>query len=405
VKVSIFGLGYVGLPIAINAAKAGYSVGGFDVDENKIRKLESGISDSPEVSPDQILTLKASGKLFFSSNISDHKDSSVYVIAVPTPLEENRNPDLSYLKNACKLLAQVVKSGDLVINESTSYIGTLRNLIKPIIEEISGIVDIRYAVAPERIDPGNKDWNLKNTPRNISGLTDQATRDTLMFYSGFCDSITLLIKPEIAEAAKLLENTFRHVNIALVNEFSEIASKFDFSANDAIVAAATKPFGFMPFYPSIGVGGHCIPVDPSYLAYSAKQVGIESKFINLANQTNSSRPKIVVDKIRTQLGGVLVDKRIQIVGITYKSNVADLRESPALELMVELKSLGAKVLWFDPHVETYNGESSQPLDSNIDLGIIVIPHDSVDFTVWKESKTMVIDLSANSKNFGWPKFL
>ena len=404
-KVSIFGLGYVGLPIAINAAKAGYSVGGFDVDENKIRKLESGISDSPEVSPDQILTLKASGKLFFSSNISDHKDSSVYVIAVPTPLEENRNPDLSYLKNACKLLAQVVKSGDLVINESTSYIGTLRNLIKPIIEEISGIVDIRYAVAPERIDPGNKDWNLKNTPRNISGLTDQATRDTLMFYSGFCDSITLLIKPEIAEAAKLLENTFRHVNIALVNEFSEIASKFDFSANDAIVAAATKPFGFMPFYPSIGVGGHCIPVDPSYLAYSAKQVGIESKFINLANQTNSSRPKIVVDKIRTQLGGVLVDKRIQIVGITYKSNVADLRESPALELMVELKSLGAKVLWFDPHVETYNGESSQPLDSNIDLGIIVIPHDSVDFTVWKESKTMVIDLSANSKNFGWPKFL
>ncbi len=404
-KVSIFGLGYVGLPIAINAAKAGYSVGGFDVDENKIRKLESGISDSPEVSPDQILTLQASGKLFFSSNISDHKDSSVYVIAVPTPLEENRNPDLSYLKNACKLLAQVVKSGDLVINESTSYIGTLRNLIKPIIEEISGIVDIRYAVAPERIDPGNKDWNLKNTPRNISGLTDQATRDTLMFYSGFCDSITLLIKPEIAEAAKLLENTFRHVNIALVNEFSEIASKFDFSANDAIVAAATKPFGFMPFYPSIGVGGHCIPVDPSYLAYSAKQVGIESKFINLANQTNSSRPKIVVDKIRTQLGGVLVDKRIQIVGITYKSNVADLRESPALELMVELKSLGAKVLWFDPHVETYNGESSQPLDSNIDLGIIVIPHDSVDFTIWKESKTMVIDLSANSKNFGWPKFL
>ena len=216
-KVSIVGLGYVGLPIAVHAANAGYSVGGFDIDENKIRKLESGISDSPEVSPDQILSLKASGKLFFSSNISDHKESSVYVIAVPTPLEENRNPDLSYLRNACKLLAQVVKSVDLVINESTSYIGTLRNLIKPIIEESSGLLDLRYAVAPERIDPGNNDWNIKNTPRNISGLTDQATSDTVKFYSRFCDSINTLLKPEIAEAAKLFENTFRHINIALVN--------------------------------------------------------------------------------------------------------------------------------------------------------------------------------------------
>ena len=404
-KVSIVGLGYVGLPIAVHAAEAGYTVGGFDIDSNKISQLESGISDSPEVSPDQILSLKAKGKLFFSSNISDHKDSSIYVIAVPTPLEKNNNPDLSYLRNACKLLAKVVKSGDLVINESTSYIGTLRNLIKPIIEELSGLLDLRYAVAPERIDPGNKDWNIKNTPRNISGLTDQATSDTVTFYSGFCDSINTLSKPEVAEAAKLFENTFRHINIALVNEFSEIASKFDFSANDAIIAAGTKPFGFMPFYPSIGVGGHCIPVDPSYLVFSAEQVGIDSKFVNLANQINFSRPKIVADRIRIQLGGDLVDKRVQIAGITYKSNIADLRESPALELITELKSLGAKVLWFDPYVETYNGERSHPLDPNIDLGIIVIPHNAVDFAIWKKSNTRVIDLSANPRNFGWPKFL
>lgn len=404
-KVSIVGLGYVGLPIAVHAAEAGYTVGGFDIDSNKISQLESGISDSPEVSPDQILSLKAKGKLFFSSNISDHKDSSIYVIAVPTPLEKNNNPDLSYLRNACKLLAKVVKSGDLVINESTSYIGTLRNLIKPIIEELSGLLDLRYAVAPERIDPGNKDWNIKNTPRNISGLTDQATSDTVTFYSGFCDSINTLSKPEVAEAAKLFENTFRHINIALVNEFSEIASKFDFSANDAIIAAGTKPFGFMPFYPSIGVGGHCIPVDPSYLVFSAEQVGIDSKFVNLANQINFSRPKIVADRIRIQLGGDLVDKRVQIAGITYKSNIADLRESPALELITELKSLGAKVLWFDPYVETYNGERSHPLDPNIDLGIIVIPHNAIDFAIWKKSNTRVIDLSANPRNFGWPKFL
>jgi len=404
-KVTIIGQGYVGLPIAVYAAKAGYRVGGFDIDENKIRALKIGISDSPEVLPDQILTLQAEGKLFFSSDISDHKDSSIYVIAVPTPLEEDNNPDLSYLKNACELLAKVVKSGDLVINESTSYIGTLRNFIRPIIEELSGLSDLKYAVAPERIDPGNKVWSVKNTPRNISGLTDQATSDTVKFYSRFCDSINTLLKPEIAEAAKLFENTFRHINIALVNELSEIANKFDFSANDAIVAAATKPFGFMPFYPSIGVGGHCIPVDPSYLVYSAKQVGIESKFINLANQMNSSRPKIVADRIRIKLGGDLVDKRVQIAGITYKSDIADLRESPVLELITELKSLGAKVLWFDPYIETYNGETSQPLDPNIDLGIIVIPHYAVDFTIWKKSNTRVIDLSANPRNFGWPKFL
>jgi len=405
VKVSIVGLGYVGLPIAVHAAEAGYTVGGFDIDSNKISQLESGISDSPEVSPDQILSLKAKGKLFFSSNISDHKDSSIYVIAVPTPLEKNNNPDLSYLRNACKLLAKVVKSGDLIINESTSYIGTLRNMIKPIIEELSGLLDLRYAVAPERIDPGNKDWNIKNTPRNISGLTDKATSDTVTFYSGFCDSINTLSKPEVAEAAKLFENTFRHINIALVNEFSEIASKFDFSANDAIIAAGTKPFGFMPFYPSIGVGGHCIPVDPSYLVFSAEQVGIDSKFVNLANQINFSRPKIVADRIRIQLGGDLVNKRVQIAGITYKSNIADLRESPALELITELKSLGAKVLWFDPYVETYNGEKSHPLDPNIDLGIIVIPHHAIDFAIWKKSNTRVIDLSANPINFGWSKFL
>ena len=404
-KVSIVGLGYVGLPIAVHAAEAGYTVGGFDIDSNKISQLESGISDSPEVSPDQILSLKVKGKLFFSSNISDHKDSSIYVIAVPTPLEKNNNPDLSYLRNACKLLAKVVKPGDLVINESTSYIGTLRNLIKPIIEELSGILDLRYAVAPERIDPGNKDWNIKNTPRNISGLSDQATSDTATFYSGFCDSINTLSKPEVAEAAKLFENTFRHINIALVNEFSEIASKFDFSANDAIIAAGTKPFGFMPFYPSIGVGGHCIPVDPSYLVFSAEHVGIHSTIITLANQMNFSRPKIVADRIRIQLGGDLVDKRVQIVGITYKPNISDLRESPALELITELKSLGAKVLWFDPYVETYNGERSHPLDPNIDLGIIVIPHHAIDFAIWKKSNTRVIDLSANSRNFGWPKFL
>lgn len=403
-RVTVVGQGYVGLPIAVCAAEAGYTVGGFDIDEIKISQLESGISESPEVSSEQILSLQAKDKLYFSSNIFDHKESTIYVIAVPTPLDENNKPDLSYLRSACKLIAKVAKSGDLVINESTSYIGTLRNLIKPTIEELSGLLDLEYAVAPERIDPGNKEWSIKNTPRNIAGITDQAIERAMNFYSSFCDLINKVLKPEVAEAAKLFENTFRHVNIALVNEFSEIANKLDFSANEAIIAASTKPFGFMPFYPSIGVGGHCIPVDPSYLTFSAEQVGIDSKFINVANHINFSRPKMVADKIRIQLDGNLNGKRVQIAGITYKPNISDLRESPALELIIELKSLGAQVSWFDPYVQTYNSETSQPLNPNIDLGLIVIPHDEIDFSIWKKSKTRVLDLSANSRNFGWPKF-
>ena len=404
-KITVIGQGYVGLPIAVYAADAGYEVGGFDVDENKLRDLKNGVTNSPEVASDKIKSLQSKGKLFFSSDIYDHKDSSIYVIAVPTPLDGNYQPDLKYLENACALVAKVVKSGDLIINESTSYIGTLRNLIKPIIEKSSGVLDLEYAVAPERIDPGNNNWTIKNTPRNISGLTDQAISKAFSFYSSFCESISIVSKPEVAEAAKLFENTFRHINIALVNEFSEIANKFDFSANEAIIAAATKPFGFMPFYPSIGVGGHCIPVDPSYLLFSAEQVGVKSNFINLANHINISRPKIIADRICAELDADLSGKRIQIAGITYKPNISDLRESPVLELITELKSLGAEVQWFDPYIETLNGETSHPLDPNIDLGLIIIPHSTIDFAIWKRSNTKVLDLSANSINFGWPKFL
>jgi UDP-N-acetyl-D-glucosamine dehydrogenase len=404
-NVTVIGQGYVGLPIAIFAAEAGYTVGGFDIDLDKIKQLKNGSSDSPEVPSKKLIDLQLQSKLRFSANIFDHKASTIFVIAVPTPLKEGFTPDLSYLKKACELLAKVVKSGDLVVNESTSYVGTLRNFIKPIIDELSGLSDINYAVAPERIDPGNKVWSVKNTPRNIAGLTDQATRAAVAFYTSFCDSINVVVKPEVAEAAKLFENTFRHVNIALVNEFSEIANKFGFSAHEAIIASASKPFGFLPFFPSIGVGGHCIPVDPGYLAFSAEQVGVDSKFINLANKINISRPKEVADRIRIHLGGSLKGKRIQIAGITYKPNVSDLRESPALELIKELRTLGAEVLWHDPHIQAFSSEYSQPLVTSIDLGLIVIPHNAIDFTIWKNSNTRVLDLSANATNYGWPKLL
>lgn len=404
-SVIVIGQGYVGLPIAVRASKSGYKVYGFDTSREKIDKLKKGHTDSPDIKKSDLLKLQKKGKIQFTSTIPKLNEPSIIVIAVPTPLDVNRKPDLVMLVNACELVANVIVDNSLVINESTSYIGTLRDLIKPRIEALSSAKDILYAVAPERIDPGNLKWTIKNTPRVIAGLNEMATREAVKFYSKFCNQIHIAAKPEIAEAAKLFENTFRLVNIALVNELSNIANAIGFSTHEAIKAASTKPFGFMPFYPSIGVGGHCIPVDPSYLEFSAKLAGVESKFIDLASFTNSTMPKIVAERIKIFLNGNLRGKKIQIAGITYKPNISDIRESPALDLIHELNNLGACITWHDPFVSNYNNQRSTELNSEIDLGLIVTPHSEIDFSVWKVSGTKVLDLSANIINFGWPKFL
>ncbi len=404
-NVIVIGQGYVGLPLAVNAAKCGYKVYGFDISKEKIEQLKNGRSDSPDIKKSDLLKLQKKGKIKFTTAIPKLNEQSIIVIAVPTPLDGNRKPDLSMLVNACELVARVIVDKSLVINESTSYIGTLRDLIKPKIDKLSSAKNIMYAVAPERIDPGNSKWGMKNTPRVIAGLDDIATQITVKFYSKFCNKIHIASKPEVAEAAKLFENTYRQVNIALVNELSSIAGAIGFSTHETITAASTKPFGFMPFYPSIGVGGHCIPVDPSYLAFSAESVGAESKFVNLANAINSTMPKIISERIKIFLDGNLSGKKIQIAGITYKPNISDIRESPALELIKELKSLGASVSWHDPFVSKYSDQQSSELNSEIDLGLIVTPHSQIDFSVWKVSGTKVLDLSANIINFGWPKFL
>lgn len=404
-KVSIIGQGYVGLPIAIFAAEAGHNVGGFDIDSLKIRNLKKGVSDSPDVSSEKILELQFQKKIFFSDKIEDHEQSTIFVIAVPTPLDDNLKPELKYLRGACELLAKIVKPRDLIINESTSYIGTLNDLIKPTIENLSGIKEIDFVVAPERIDPGNKNWNIRNTPRILAGITNQATDRAVKFYESFCDNVIVVSSPHVAEAAKLLENTFRQVNIALINEFSEVAQKFGISAHETVSAAATKTYGFMPFYPSIGVGGHCIPIDPTYLIYSANRVNKSTEIVTLSNKINLSMLKKIVSRIKLELGGSIVGRRIQIAGITYKPNIADVRESPALSLINELEDLGAEVIYSDPFIAKFNGRESQPLSSNIDLGLIVTPHDVFDFSIWKKSNNKVFDLSATSKNYGWPKYL
>ena len=401
----VIGQGYVGLPLAVKSAQSGNHVFGYDISEEKISNLKLGITDSPEVTKEEILKLINTGNLNFVSELPKIEDRAIFVIAVPTPLDSNHNPDLSMLKSACEAVAKIVTEDSLIINESTSYIGTLRSLIKPIIDEKSGFNSLLYAVAPERIDPGNKSWNMENTPRIISGLTNEATKKALEFYGQFCKNLYEVSKPEVAESAKLFENTFRQINIALVNEFSEIAAAYNFSTHEAISAASTKPFGYMAFYPSIGVGGHCIPVDPSYLSYSAERVNKETKFINLANKINLSMPALVANKIREKFDDNLANKRVQLAGIAYKPNVGDLRESPALMLIKELEKLGAVVTWYDPLVKEFNSQKSVPLDPSVDLGVIVTPHNEIDFAIWTLNHTKVFDLSANSSNYGWPKFL
>lgn len=402
-NLSVIGQGYVGLTVAINAAENGHIVKGLDLNKSLIDNLLIGRSFVPGMSSSRIVSLIDSGKYLPTTDEKYLKDSEIVIIAVPTPLDSMRNPDLSFLRDAIELIATNVHGNALVVNESTSYPGTLRTFIKPILDKSSN-QSFLLAVAPERVDPGNIKWNLNNTPRVIAGLSEEATSQAVKFYSTFCSSIYIAPNPEVAEASKLLENTFRQVNIALVNEFAEIAHLIGFSASEAVKAAATKPFGYMPFFPSIGVGGHCIPIDPSYLLYAASKFGASSKFIELANYINLSSAKAVAKKIQGKFNGDLKNKKIQLAGIAYKPGVPDLRESPALILMEELSKLGANVSWCDPLVDEFNNSKSTPLNPNIDLGLLITPQDHIDFLIWKNAGTRVFDLSPNPNFYGWPKF-
>ncbi len=394
----------MGLSISIAAARVGHTVTGIDNNSQIISNLKNGVHPVPGINKELVLDLIESGHYIPSLRNDQIKYSEIIIIAVPTPLDSKRRPDLRFLEQASINIGKYAAPESLIVNESTSYPGTLRNFIKPTVEQHSNHFFL-YVSAPERVDPGNLNWNLKNTPRVISGLNKVSTEKAIEFYSSFCDQIYEAPNPEVAEASKLFENTFRQVNIALSNEFSEIANTLGFSSSEAIKAASTKPFGFMPFFPSIGVGGHCIPIDPSYLSYAAELAGVQAEFINLANKTNLMAHTKVASKIRDSLGGSIIGTKIQVAGIAYKSNVSDLRESPALLLIDELKKWGAKVTWCDPMVFEFAGEKSQPLDINIDLGLIVTPHNEIDFSIWKKANVKVLDLSANSNNYGWPKFL
>jgi UDP-N-acetyl-D-glucosamine dehydrogenase len=380
-RIAIIGQGYVGLTIAVGAASAGHSVVGFDVNQDLVNQLNSGNSHIEGISDSQLASFVSSG-LFTASVVPSVLDGSdVIVIAVPTPLGSDRNPDLSFVHAAAELINQHVKTPALVINESTSYPGTLR---KEIAARITGVEHL-FASSPERVDPGNTQWGTKNTPRLIGGLTPAAVAKAREFYSSFCDSIIEVSSPEVAEAAKIFENTFRQVNIALVNEFAQISDALGISSREVIEAAATKPYGFMPFNPGPGVGGHCIPVDPSYLAHVANEVGVPATFIKRANEVNLAMPAYVVKRVVVGAGGSITGKSAVVVGVSYKSNVADTRETPAAAVIDLLRAQGANVVWHDDLVGNWRGETSASLAAH-DIAVVVTKHDGVSVTAIKASK-------------------
>jgi UDP-N-acetyl-D-glucosamine dehydrogenase len=328
----------------------------------------------------QLTQLTNNGSYKATIDASLLEGADVIVIAVPTPLNTDRQPDLSFIHAAVYLIQNNIKTPTLIINESTSYPGTLR---KEIAGRITGINHL-YASSPERVDPGNTQWGTKNTPRLVGGLTPEAASKAKEFYLSFCDTVIEVSSPEVAEAAKIFENTFRQVNIALVNEFAQIADALGISGREVLDAAATKPYGFMEFNPGPGVGGHCIPVDPTYLAYVANEVGVPATFIKRANEVNLAMPAYVVKRVVAGAGGSVKGRSVVVVGVSYKANVADTRETPAAPIIDLLREAGANVTWHDPLVGSWRGEESTVLGV-FDVAVVVTKHDVVSVTDIKKS--------------------
>ena len=389
-KISIVGLGYVGLPLAVAAASSNFLVSGIDADEVKVLGVNNGVSTIEDIADLDLKQLVNSGALTASADFSVIKDVQIVLICVPTPLTQDQKPDLTHVKMATESVAKYLSEDTLVILESTVSPGTTRNLIAPMLAQFSGLKlnQIQVAFSPERIDPSNKTWGVKNTPKLVAGLSQEACTRAINFYSNFIDEVVRCESLEVAETAKLLENSFRYVNISFINEFLVFCQKLGVDVSEVIKAAATKPYGFMPFYPSIGVGGHCIPVDPLNLSNKARELGAPTRFIDLADQINQEMPGYFVGRAEEKLGG-LKDKRVLVLGVAYKPNVADVRETPITTLISGLKSKGAQVSWHDDLVKEWNDEKSVELKTGFDLAIIATPHTYMNLT--KLGDTPILD--------------
>jgi UDP-N-acetyl-D-glucosamine dehydrogenase len=404
-KIGIVGLGYVGLPLAVSFAEVGHEVVGLDADTRKIGALNEGRSYIEDI-PDAALA-PLSERLRATGDYAELGACDAVVICVPTPLTGSREPDLTYITEAATALAEVLRAGQLVVLESTTYPGTTRERLLPILEEsgLSAGSDFHLAFSPERIDPGRVDHTVRTTPKLVGGLTAACSERAHELYGSICDEVVVLSGPEAAELAKLLENIFRSVNIALVNELSQLCNRLGIDIWEVIDAAATKPFGFMRFEPGPGMGGHCLPVDPFYLAFKAREHDFYPEFIELAGKINQAQPVYCVERIERALNAVekpVKGSRVLLLGVSYKAGIGDVRESPALKIAKQLQQLGGEVSYHDPHVPKLPELDLVSVDLETDLPAcdvvaIVTAHPEIDYGEVVARAPLVVDFRGVSR--------
>ena len=399
--LAIIGQGYVGLPLAMAAVDAGWTVVGIDNFEAKVAQINSGKSPVEDISDTQLQAALTSGAYRASTDFSSVANASVVTICVPTPLDEKREPDLSLLQSAASAIAPFVSNETLVVSESTSYPGTLRDVIIPIVKSLKpkDSVNVYFASAPERVNPGDPIWNQKNTPRLVGSVDAASQVRALAFYESICDVAVAVSTPEVAEAAKLLENTFRLVNIALINEFTKLCASTDINVNEVIDAASTKPYGFMPFRPGVGVGGHCIPVDPLYLTWWARQNGGRAEFVETADSINQAMPKYVARRALELIDSSVTKPRVLILGVAYKPGVGDVRETPVSELRNHLLLLGAEVAWHDPLVPTWEDSKRVDLNWECDVAILATKQPGMNFDPLIAGGIQILDCTNTMEGF------
>ena len=395
--LAIIGQGYVGLPLAMAAVDAGWSVIGIEKSTSRVDQLNSGSSPVEDISNTRLAAAIRDKKYVASNNPADVSAASVVTICVPTPLDEARNPDLQLLESATRDVAPHLSNGSLLVSESTSYPGTLREIIVPIINSLKPATTkvLFFASAPERVNPGDPVWDQKNTPRLVGGIDEESQERALAFYNSICDSVVATSTPEIAEAAKILENTFRLVNIAMINEFTQLCSAQGINVHEVINAAATKPYGFMPFRPGVGIGGHCIPVDPLYLTWWARKGGQVASLVERSDEIANQMPIYVAERALALAKGYTGSPKVLIMGVAYKPGVGDVRETPASALRNALASRGAEVAWVDPLVPLWEGTKPVTEAWNCDVAVVATNQAGMDVKSILDRGIPVLDCTNN----------
>jgi UDP-N-acetyl-D-glucosamine dehydrogenase len=400
-RVGIVGLGYVGLPLAVEFAKAGFNVTGIDLSESKVAKVNAGQSYIADIHEDVFRSLVDLRKIVATRDFGVISELDTVNICVPTPLRKTKDPDMSYIVSACQEIARYFHKGMLVILESTTYPGTTDELVLPMLEtpDLKVGRDFFLCFSPERVDPGNPKYQTANIPKVVGGSTPACTEVGALFYGQALQTVVPVSSTQVAEMVKLLENTFRMINIGLANEIAMMCGRMGINVWEVIEAAATKPFGFMPFYPGPGLGGHCIPIDPFYLSWKSKQAGIEARFIELAGYINGQMPMFVVEKVQNALNEhakSVKGSRIHILGVAYKKDIDDVRESPALDIIQLLERRGAKLTYSDPHVPHIRFDglglcSDEAAIAQADCVVIVTDHSGFDYKALVDRAPLIVD--------------